>query len=189
MPITHINRRGKTYYLHQGSTKKGNPKYHFSLKNDGELVEQLPNGYEVYENPNSKVFLRRIKPRLITTEERTVVEDGVRELAQTKHTIVDVKGKTIIVYVADQDTELLMEDFQQFGGKEQTRARFERYLSYSPMMRFVLEDAKRRLFSCERWCFLGGIDDYVLLDGPDQLQKLVHSYVQHLGSDSFYELY
>lgn len=29
MPMAHINKTGKTYYPHQGTTKKGNPKYSF----------------------------------------------------------------------------------------------------------------------------------------------------------------
>jgi hypothetical protein len=35
MPITHVNAKGKTYYLHQGVTKTGKPKYHFAMKSDG----------------------------------------------------------------------------------------------------------------------------------------------------------
>ncbi len=29
MGIVHINRKGDSYYLHQGVTKRGNPKYYF----------------------------------------------------------------------------------------------------------------------------------------------------------------
>jgi len=28
VPITHTNAKGKTSYLHQGTTKTGKPKYH-----------------------------------------------------------------------------------------------------------------------------------------------------------------
>ena len=47
MLVTYNNTRGKTYYLHEGRTKTGKPKYHFSLKNNGELVDELPDGYEI----------------------------------------------------------------------------------------------------------------------------------------------
>jgi hypothetical protein len=61
MTATYTNRKGKTYYLHQGKTKLGNPKYFFALRDEGNLVEAIPSGYEVYENPNGQVFLRRTK--------------------------------------------------------------------------------------------------------------------------------
>lgn len=35
MVVTYVTFRGDTYYLHEGKTKKGNPKYYFSKKNDG----------------------------------------------------------------------------------------------------------------------------------------------------------
>lgn len=35
MPITHVNAKGQTYYLHQGTTKTGKPKYHFAMKSVG----------------------------------------------------------------------------------------------------------------------------------------------------------
>jgi hypothetical protein len=32
MTVQHVNRKGQTYYLHQGQTKSGKPKYYFSMK-------------------------------------------------------------------------------------------------------------------------------------------------------------
>ena len=56
MTATYTNRKGKTYYLHQGKTKLGNPKYFFALRDEGNLVKAIPPGYEVYENPNGQVI-------------------------------------------------------------------------------------------------------------------------------------
>jgi hypothetical protein len=69
MAIEHINRKGKTYYLHEGKTKTGKPKYFFSMKSEGNLVNKMPEGYEIYENPNAQVFLRKIQPQIVTPEE------------------------------------------------------------------------------------------------------------------------
>ena len=69
MPITHTNAKGKTSYLHQGTTKTGKPTYHFSMQSEGTLAETIPAGFEIYENPNAQVFLRRIPPKIITDEE------------------------------------------------------------------------------------------------------------------------
>ena len=51
VPITHTNAKGKTYYLHQGTTKTGKPTYHFSMQSEGTLAEIIPAGFEIYENP------------------------------------------------------------------------------------------------------------------------------------------
>jgi hypothetical protein len=56
MPITHTNRKGKKYYLHQGKTKTGKAKWFFSMKTEGELADSIPDGYETYEEPNAQVF-------------------------------------------------------------------------------------------------------------------------------------
>src|SRR3989441_11655883 len=55
MPITYTNAKGKTYYLHQGTTKTGKPKYYFSMENEGHLAEAITVGFEIYENPNAQV--------------------------------------------------------------------------------------------------------------------------------------
>ena len=45
MPATYINRKEDIYYLHKGKTKTGKPKYFFSKKRNGNLVE---NGIKKY---------------------------------------------------------------------------------------------------------------------------------------------
>jgi hypothetical protein len=84
VPITHTNAKGKIHYLHQGTTKTGKPKYHFSMQSEGTLAASIPEGFEIYENPNAQVFLRRIPPKIITDVERQVVEDGMRKYASMK---------------------------------------------------------------------------------------------------------
>src|SRR4051812_17648139 len=66
MPFTHTNRRGQTYYLHAGTTRTGKPRYWFSMKDVGDLVEAIPADHEVYENPDAQVFLRKAVPQLVT---------------------------------------------------------------------------------------------------------------------------
>src|SRR5918996_4451086 len=100
MPITHVNAKGKTYYLHQGTTKTGKPKYHFAMKSEGKLADSIPEDFEIYENPNAQVFLRRIPPKIITDEERQVVAEGMRKYASVKDYKIDVRGNAIVIYTA-----------------------------------------------------------------------------------------
>src|SRR5262245_37314020 len=105
VPITHTNAKGKLYYLHQGTTKTGKLKYHSSMQSEGTLAESIPAGFEIYENPNAQVFLRRIPPKIITDEERQVVEDGMRKYARVQDYKIDVRGNAIEIHIAHQDSE------------------------------------------------------------------------------------
>jgi hypothetical protein len=82
VPITHTNAKGKTSYLHEGTTKTGKPKYYCSMESEGHLAEDIPVEFESYENPNAQVFLRRIPPKIIPDEERKVVEDGMHRYSE-----------------------------------------------------------------------------------------------------------
>ena len=182
MPITYVNAKGQTYYLHQGTTKTGKPKYHFAMKSEGNLAASIPEGFEIYENPNAQVFLRRIPPKIITDEERQIVEDGMRKYADVKDYKIDVKGKAIIVYTADQSIETLAGLFQDIHPDPTANPKLMTVLrgviQYSPMMQFILEEKEPRLFTVQRYCFRGSIDDWIDHD-HGTLAKLVRTYVKH----------
>jgi hypothetical protein len=190
MAIEYVNRRGQKYYLHEGKTKTGKPKYFFLMKAEGISDADIPNGYEIYENPNAQVFLRKILPQLITPQEIAIINEGINKYAQLDYFIIDVKGENIIVYLADQNVDNLMEIASFSFTKNSPRARevITRSLTYSTMMQFVLEDSQTRKFAVERWCFGGSVDDWISLDSSTDLKELVKNYVRHLGKESFYDL-
>ena len=191
MRVKYINCKGDTYYLHEGKTKKGTPQYFFSMKQDGLLGKSIPEGYEIYEDPNGKVFLRRIVPKKIADEEVSIVENGIRQFAEVEHFKIDAKGNTITVYLPDQDLDPLVDEFSglALGNRFKLRETLMRNRYYSsPMMRFALAEEESRKFVVERMCFLGPEDHWLHIQGPDHLPKLVKKYCQHLGKDSFFEL-
>jgi hypothetical protein len=191
MPVTYTNRKGKTYYLHQGTTTKGNPKYFFAQRDEGDLAENIPPGFEIYENPNAQVFLRRKRAQIITDAEVETVKAGVRQHSNLEYFIVDVKGNAIIVYTADQDVDLLMDAFDLLPGARSAKKKavLENALTFSPMLQFVLMDEEERLFEPRRYNYLGSIDDWINIGDIDGLPELVETYVPHLDEDSFYDLY
>ncbi len=192
MPITHVNAKGKNYYLHQGSTKTGKPKYYFAMKSEGALVQSIPEGFEIYENPNAQVFLRRIPPKIITDEERQLVEDGMRKYASVKGYKIDVRGKAIVIYTADQDVETLAGLFKDLhpnpSANPQVMMTLRGVIQYSPMLQFILDDPEERLFTAQRYCFRGSIDDWIDID-HGKLAILVRTYVKHLDKESYFELF
>ncbi len=192
MPITHVNSKGKTYYLHQGTTKTGKPKYHFAMKSEGNLADNIPEGFEIYENPNAQVFLRRIPPKIITDEERQLVEDGMQKHATVQDYKIDVKGKAIIIFTADQDVDHLAGMLREFHpnpmSNPEVASLLRSAIHYSPMLQFILDDKDQRLFTAQRYCFKGSIDDWIDID-HGKLVKLVKTYLQHLGEESYFELF
>jgi len=65
----------------------------------------------------------------------------------------------------------------------------DRSTTYSPMMRFILEDEEKRLFSVERYCFRGSVDDWIQIGGAQHLKTVVEKFMPHLGRESFFELF
>jgi hypothetical protein len=164
MAVTHVNRKGQTFYLHETRTKAGKPKYYFSMKSDGPLVGSIPEGHEVYENPDAQVFLRKALPRLITDQEVAVVREGLRRYAKGRHCRADLREWHVIVYHS------------------------ERGDLYQKVLRFTLVDEGARRFAAERWCFLGSIDGWIDLPGSGDLATLVERYAPHIGRESFFGL-
>jgi hypothetical protein len=187
--VEYTNRKGKTYYLHVGKTKLGNSRYHFSMEPPAEFVKEIPEGYEIYENPNAQVFLRKIVLNEILDEEMAILEKELGAYAKPTKCIIDTKGKVITIFWTDQGGSKMGELSSLFG-----MARMAEFYGsnayFTPIFRFTLVDPQERLFIAERFCFRGSIDDWMHLlgGGPDSLQTLVERYVRHLGEESFYEL-
>jgi hypothetical protein len=164
MVVKHVNRKGKTFYLHETKTKTGKPKYYFSMKDEGQLVESIPDGHETYENPDAQVFLRKKLPRIITDAEITAVREALRKYAKDRRCLTDVREKHIVV------------------------CNSERGDLYQKVLRFTLVDEDRRQFVAERWCFLGSIDNWIDLPGLGDLITLARRYFPHIGQESFFQL-
>lgn len=189
MAIAYINRKGDSYYLHQGVTKKGNPKYYFAQSNEGTLVDALPEGYEVYENPNARVFLRRVPARVFTEQEIAIVRDNVKRLSALKDFKIDIRKRAIVIFEPDQDVEALAKTIAAYAWQDpaEIRRMLESTSTYSPVMRFVLDDEQQRAFRVERMCYLGPESDWLFLR-IGNLESLAKEYCSHLGRESRYEL-
>ena len=197
MAVEYVNRKGDRYYLQRGKTKTGKPRYFFGRKIKQTAVEEVPKGYEVFESPGAgQVFLRKIMATEIRTFEREMVEEGIRRYAGLEYFLVEIRDNTLVVHLPDtgvKDVDKVIEMFGGVGGigtrrAEAAKAAMIGHSTYSKMMRFGLVDADERLFTVERWCFRGSIDDWVFLGGPSPLSKLVGKYLGHLEKESFFDL-
>ena len=190
MNLEYVNRRGDRYFVLQGKTKTGKPKYYCSKRSAGVGVERLPEGFEIYENPgNALVSVRKVRPTRIRPFEREELRRLANELAVTA-VLVEVEGDSLIVYVSDIDPAASGRLIGLLFG-ESPPGHVDwvtRHASYSPMLRFTLTDEDERLYSLERWCYLGRIDGWIPLCGGKPLEWLANFSLPHVGCESFYEL-
>jgi len=199
MSITYTNRKGRKYYLCQGVTKTGKPRYYFSREQKGEPVNEIPDGFEITESVNGIVSLSRIRPKLLLESEIELVESALEKHPETKRYRLDVKSKVITIYeqVGPDFQDLAMkfretfglssamtDDFRQAIEKEQ-----KVYTQYTPIMKFILSDEEKRLFRAQRMCYLGSIDDWIDIEYNETIDELASTLIPTLGTDEFFELH
>jgi hypothetical protein len=199
--MKYTNRVGKTYYLREGTTKTGKPRYFFSSQQSGKgkAVRGIPEGYEIYEHPeNAQVFLRKKRPRLITDIEEQFVRRLINRLERSKRYRVHSEGKCVTIYESNADTEELKGIFENILNRVPTKpdAKTDDAMTalmniadrhYNPMLRFCLIDKEKRRFTAERFCSRGSFDDWIYLGDPDNYEKIVKKYVNILGTDEFFD--
>lgn len=184
--VTYTNRKGKTYYLCQATTKTGKKRYVFASEPRDTAVTKMPAGYEVAESVNGRVSLRKKGSSPIRRDEVSVVRKALSRHRRLSRYRIEARRKDIIV-------------FEPIGGLSDDLAgklvlpieavrEIANHVQYVPVLRFRLEDKKSRQFGAERMCYLGGIDDWLALHDYDALDVLAERYVVHLGKESFYEL-
>lgn len=190
MSIKYTNAKGRVYYLHKGQTTTGKERYYFSPNTEGSVCMSIPEGYEIYEHPNAQVFLRRIPDRIILDEEKAVVESGMRSFSSLKTYKIDIRKNVIQIYTPNQNVNALENILKTISPLPAiAKQAINGIMDYTPDMQFILTDKERRIFVAQRYCYLGGIDDWINIGSPDSLGALVKKYVKHLGKESFFDLY
>jgi len=190
MWITYVNRKGHIYYLCEGVTKTGKPKYYFAQKPSGTPVEDIPDGFQIQETVDGIVSLVRPKPSQLTAEDIAVVQSAISAHPKANRYLLYVKGDEITIH------ERVNSDLAEIGygfGLTISRAKAEEYdrqnARYQPMMRFTLTDKVNRGFTAERRCFRSWADDWITIGNSKHLNRLASKFIPKLGTDAFYELF
>ncbi len=196
MAVTHTNRHEKTFYLHEGTTTTGKPKFFFSLRKEGNLALAIPAEFEVHENADARVSIRRIPPKIIDDQELEVIKDVMKKESGVQHYWIEVKANSIIISTADEEEGGIDEwaaCYPPYIIRQIPREKLERMyrskLIFMAMMMFELVDAETRRFITKRYCFSGSIDRWITIGSSGSLQDNVQEFVKHLGNESFYELF
>jgi hypothetical protein len=196
MPVTYTNRKGQTFFLCRGTTKTGKPRYMFALQTTGEIVEKIPDGYQIKESVNGVVSLVIERPQIITAQERNLITEHLKRHPKGENYRADIKGNQIILYERlGPDFDEMKDIFGSFSPlpsvllDQRIHEHLDKHSRYSYILRFILIDQELRIFYADRWYDNGPEKRWVSLyqSGPlDQLAKLI---IPRLGTNRFYELF
>lgn len=191
--LSHTNRRSITYYLHQGETKSGKPRF-FVAKTirDGALAA-MPDGYEFAESINGVVSVRRIQKSVIPEDDIGLVE---KELARHRHIRFHrVETKKNMILIHEPTSGLLgtgLDDLSRFFGTSHAMTEKivrdqQATVRYTPIMKFLIDRrGKTGNYAVYRMSYSGEGGWRFLSSGT--LAELVEKYVLHIGTDAFYKL-
>ncbi|WP_058308367.1 hypothetical protein [Gracilibacillus massiliensis] len=184
MTVQYTNFRGDEYFLHVRKTKKGNPSYYFKKDDPDTSLNSIPEGYEIYEHPNGRVFLTKKSKRKITVEEVNTLKKSMETNSPIRDYKLDIRQKSIYLYTYENpvpfdENPLIVEALSD-----------PKYKTYEAQLCFSLADKKTRLFQVERKSYTGEKDDqWLYLDESTDLKALADKFVQHLGQETFFDLF
>ena len=167
MPVTYKSRKGYTYYLCQGVTKKGRPRYYFSRNPQGTVLEEIPEGYEIRESVNGIVSLAKSRPMELLDSEIAAVQQALDAHPKARKYRKDVKPRQITIY-------------ESIGPALRPQ--------FTPVMRFTLLDRENRLFEAERMCYRGAVEDWIDIAFGKPIHELCSQLIPKLGTEEFFEL-
>lgn len=206
-PFSYTNACGDTYYVHAVRLRNGCARHVTRRMLDGALPA-LPEGYEVHENACGQVSVRRQRKKLFTEAEEHLLRSQLNCLRPLAHRL-DIEGRTATIYASAMDRKCFAESLDaEFANgfaealtktlagtyspelvalfrarRQENDARRPRFY---PLLRFVIEDRKERLFAVERVCFTGE-SGWLRLDVLP-LSAAMLKYLPHLGRDSFFDV-
>ena len=193
-PASHTNRFGDIYYLHQGTTKTGKPRYFVARSVGAGALATMPEGYELSETLNGVVSVRRKlqRPSLVPRADVATVRTELARYPGLRRYAVDVRKDEIIIYEPERT---LAPDVAELGRALGLRPRDSARrpepptwrTRYAPVMKLAFAFigvpgvylAYRRSYSLESgW--------WALTHGP--LRVLLRRYLPVLGTEKFHEL-
>jgi hypothetical protein len=184
MPFEYLNRRDQLYYIRVAEGRNGKLCFTLTTSRAGRLADEIPDGMEIHEIPETgQAVLRKKRPTQILELEREALRQAVARQTGEGMSLVEVEAKALVVYLNDVEQPDEPDLWRAY-----VRRMARRDARYSKLMRFELAETRPRQFTVSRWCFLGSIDTWFPLDGPAPLTKLMEKYVKHLGKASFFEL-
>lgn len=191
--ISHVNRFGVTFYLHEGRTKTGKPRYFVAKTVRDGALSAMPEGYEFAESVNGVVSVRRVQTSVIPENDlRLVRVELARHEHLRFHRVEQVKGEIVIHEPTNQllrtDLDGLLSLFPITRAIAEVVATDQAATTrYAPVMKFVPDKhGKAGIYLVYRMSYRGEGGWRCLSAGS--LEELARRYVRPVGTDEFFEL-
>jgi len=187
--FAHTNRMRVTYYLHEGRTKTGKPRYVFTKTVGPEALAEMPDGFEVSESINAVVSVRRKNPGAVVApeEDRKAVETVVGRHAHLRGYVVRAVGNAVVIFEPRPRPDELRDLAQRLGNTPRALGYVEDQMKkaqYAPVMKFEPEGAGYVAF---RMTYRGnGGWSWPLRTG--KLLDLARRFVGSIGTEEFFDL-
>jgi hypothetical protein len=189
MAVSYTNRRGEVHYFKAVKTKKGAYRYYVVKKKEGDLLDAIPEQFEIYEHPEeAKVVIRKKIVRKINDDEISAVRNAVQKLSVSDDFMIHTDGNILSVYTGRLHKKEFEDMFSGIKTGDEIALIFNSLQTYIEKMRFVLTDENKRVFTVQRFCYLGRIYDWIDLESSEDLAYLSEKYCCHLGRDSYFDL-
>ncbi len=186
--LAHTNRMGDTYYLHAGKTKTGKPRYFFTKTvREGALLE-MPVGFEVSESINGVVSVRRKRPgeAEVADADVEVVRVAVKRHRRLQDHEVRTVGGAIVIFEPDTRRDELRH-LESVLGRQLPKSFINDRMKktrFAPVMKFESDGKEYAVF---RMTYRGeGGWSWPLATG--RLNEVARKFIQHIGTDEFFEL-
>lgn len=187
--VFHKNRRGITYYLHEGKTKTGKPRYFFAKTVGEGALTKVPDGFEVSESINAIVSLRReaASRTSVPLTDVGVVESAIGAHPHLYGYVVRVVGNAIVIFEPRHRPAKLRRLVGRLGansrganfGSEQLKN-----VKFDPVMKFEPDGTGYTVF---RMTYRGeGGWSWPLKSG--KLPDVSEEFVKAIGTQAFFEL-
>lgn len=194
--LSYTNRHGRTYYLHEGLTKTGKPRYFAARSVREGAIATMPAGFELTESINGVVSVRRVdaSPKLIPDTDVAKVSDALSKHAHLAQHRVEERKNEIIIYEPSGGTSSASIDHMAgiFGldretvvsrlGSAQSRTHFDPVMKFTPAT-----FGQGGHYMAFRMSYRGDGGWLPLSHG--RLPTLLKKYLRHIGTDEFFELF
>ena len=194
--LSYTNRMGNTYYLHEGKTKTGKPRYFVAKTMRKGARSTMPEGYEFSESINGVVSVRRVSTgKSVSKIPDTDLAMARGELARHKHLqghrVEVVKGEIVLfepmggmdpAAIAESARSAYVDPYlmEAFWERKRSRTRYDLVMKFGPA-------DEPGHYAVYRMTYRGeGGWSWPLTIGP--LRKLVKRYIRHVGTEEFFGL-
>ena len=188
------NRMGVTYYLHEGKTKTGKPRYFVAKTVRKGALSAMPEGYEFSESINGVVSVRRVDtsaPQISELDLAVVRAELARHAHLRRHRVEVVKGEIVVFEALGGMSLDGMGDLARMWGvtpemMESRLGPLQSKTRYDPVMKYVPAEEPGH-YAVHRMTYRGeGGWSWPLSFGP--LKKLVTRYLKHVETEELFEL-